>query len=154
MLNPTRVIKLKYMAICVCTLIMLSISNLSFAQKVVVGTVQIEEIWITMEDGTKLAADLYTSINAKKDERLPVVLEYIPYRKDQGRAGRASTYSYFLDRGYVFVRVDIRGSGRSEGKVVDGEYSEQEQLDGEEIIDFLSKQKYSKFDAQGKDKPK
>jgi predicted acyl esterase len=33
-------------------------SNYSFAQKVItVGDYQIEEIWITMKDGTKLAAD-------------------------------------------------------------------------------------------------
>jgi uncharacterized protein len=138
-----KVSQLKHFGVCVCVAVMFAGSNYSFAQKVItVGDYQIEEIWITMKDGTKLAADKYT-LKANKGKRLPVVLEYIPYRKDQGRPRSLSTYSYFLDREYIFVRVDIRGSGRSEGKVVDGEYSEQEQLDGEEIIDYLSKQKYS-----------
>lgn len=143
MIDRSIVIQLKIWPLLACISVMLVMPQYSSSQKVVsVGDYQIEEIWISMKDGTKLAADKYTS-KANKEERLPVVLEYIPYRKDQGRPRSLSVYSYFLDRGYIFVRVDIRGSGRSEGKVVSGEYSEQEQLDGEEIIDYLSNQKYS-----------
>ena len=93
-----KVSKLKHFGVCVCVAVMFAGSNYSFAQKVItVGDYQIEEIWITMKDGTKLAADKYT-LKANKGKRLPVVLEYIPYRKDQGRPRSLSTYSYFLDR--------------------------------------------------------
>ena len=46
-------------------------------------------------------------------------------------------------RGYVGARVDVRGTGRSEGRVPDREYSEQEQLDGVEVIAWLARQTWS-----------
>jgi predicted acyl esterase len=112
-------------------------------QAVIAGDIRIKEVWIPMPDGTRLAADLYMPLNLEQSERLPVILEYLPYRKDEGRSARLGTFAYFVEHGYVFARVDIRGTGRSEGKLVDGEYSEQEQLDGEQIIDWLSRQDFS-----------
>jgi predicted acyl esterase len=112
-------------------------------QVVIAGEIQIKEVWIPTPDGTKLAADLYMPLDLKQSERLPVILEYLPYRKDESRSASLGTFAYFVEHGYVFARVDIRGTGRSEGKLVDGEYSEQEQLDGEEIIDWLSRQDFS-----------
>jgi hypothetical protein len=112
-------------------------------QVVIAGNIQIKEVWIPLKDGTNLAVDLYMSVDMKQNEKLPVILEYLPYRKDESRSGRLGTFSYFVDHGYVVARVDMRGTGRSEGKLVDGEYSEQEQLDGEEIIDWLSRQDFS-----------
>ena len=52
-------------------------------------------------------------------------------------------HSYFVKRGYVTARVDIRGTGASEGNPPDREYSDQEQQDGLEVIDWLSKQPWS-----------
>ena len=52
-------------------------------------------------------------------------------------------YSYFVRRGYVCARVDIRGFGTSEGVPTDREYSEQEQLDGLQIIGWLAHQPWS-----------
>lgn len=116
---------------------------LAQASAIVAGEVQIEEALIPMKDGIKLAADLYLPVNMKNNERLPVILEYLPYRKDESRPSRLGTFHYFVEQGYIVVRVDIRGTGRSEGQLVDGEYSEQEQLDGEQVIDWLSKQHFS-----------
>ena len=140
MINRTPFSLSKYFFIAICAMLF---SINSFAQTTLtVGDYKIEEVWIKMKDGTKLATDIYINTKLDKGEKMPVILEYIPYRKDEGRASRLSVYSYFLDRGYIFARVDIRGSGRSEGKLVQGEYSEQEQLDGEVIIDWLSKRPY------------
>lgn len=114
------------------------------AQQILVEQgIQIKEFWIPMADGTKLAADLYMPDNIKAGEKYPILLEYLPYRKDEGRGGRFPLFSYFIKNGYIVARVDIRGTGRSEGKLVDGEYSEQEQEDGEVVIDWLSKQTFS-----------
>lgn len=126
-------------------LFILLIPNALYGQTsaVVAGDVQIKEILIPMKDGIKLAADLYVPINLKNNERLPVILEYLPYRKDESRPSRLGTFHYFVKHGYIVARVDIRGTGRSEGKLVDGEYSEREQLDGLQIIDWLSKQHFS-----------
>jgi putative CocE/NonD family hydrolase len=41
------------------------------------------------------------------------------------------------------ARVDIRGTGQSEGRLVEYEYTDQEQLDGESVIDWLAKQPFS-----------
>jgi len=105
--------------------------------------ITIKEVWIPMADGVQLAADLYLPDESKSKKRYPVLLEYLPYRKDEGRRNRYSLYSYFIRKGYAVARVDIRGTGRSEGKLVDGEYSEQEQQDGEQVIHWLSRQNFS-----------
>lgn len=105
--------------------------------------IRIQEIRIPMPDGEWLAADLYLPENPTDSDRFPVILEYLPYRKDEGRTHRFPFYSYFVNRGYMIARVDIRGTGRSTGKLVDGEYSDQELADGETIIEWLSRQPFS-----------
>ena len=47
------------------------------------------------------------------------------------------------DQGYAVARVDIRGTGRSEGVTIPYEYSDIELDDGEVVIDWLSKQDWS-----------
>ena len=101
------------------------------------------EVWIAMPDGVRLAADLYLPKEIQPAERLPVLLEYIPYRKTESRSSTYSLASYFVRRGYVVARVDIRGSGSSEGRVIEYEYCDQEQTDAEAVIDWLSKQPFS-----------
>jgi putative CocE/NonD family hydrolase len=61
----------------------------------------------------------------------------------ESRSHRFGFYSYFVERGYIVARVDIRGTGESEGKLVAYEYTEQEQADGEAVIDWLSRQDWS-----------
>ena len=108
-----------------------------------VAGIEIREVFIPMPDGVQLAADLYMPADARETDRFPVILEYLPYRKDEGRSHRFPFYSYFVQHGYIVARVDIRGTGRSQGKLVDGEYSEQEQQDGVQVIDWLSRQPFS-----------
>ncbi len=96
-----------------------------------------------MPDGVRLAADLYMPTGGVDGDRFPVLLEYLPYRKDDSRPGRYRAFSYFVQRGYVVARVDIRGTGNSEGRLIEYEYTDQEQEDGEVVIDWLSKQAFS-----------
>ena len=97
-----------------------------------------------MKDGVRLAATLYRPDVEKRGQRRPVVFEYLPYRKDDGTfAGDYPQYAYLVARGYIGARVDLRGTGRSEGHPPDREYSEQEQLDGVEAIAWLSRQLWS-----------
>jgi len=103
-----------------------------------------EQVWIPMKDGIRLAATLYMPDGAKSAEKFPALLEYLPYRKDDGTAaGDYPKHTYFAHRGYVSVRVDIRGFGASEGVPPEREYSEQEQQDGEEVIVWLAHQPWS-----------
>jgi len=103
----------------------------------------INTAWIPMEDGVRLAADIYMPTNADPAGKYPVLLEYLPYRKDEGRARGYSLYRYFQDRGYAVARVDIRGTGNSEGITIPYEYSDIELDDGEIVIDWLSRQDWS-----------
>jgi len=106
--------------------------------------VRMEPAWIPMKDGVRLAATLYMPDGAKPGERFPALLEYLPYRKDDGTAaGDYPKHAYFAHRGYVSVRVDIRGFGASEGAPPEREYSEQEQADGEQVIAWLAHQPWS-----------
>ncbi len=106
--------------------------------------VRMEQQTIPMSDGVRLAATLYMPDNAKPGEKFPALLEYLPYRKDDATAARDyPIHSWFAARGYVSVRVDIRGFGNSEGSPTDREYSEQEQLDGEQVIAWLAAQPWS-----------
>jgi predicted acyl esterase len=106
--------------------------------------IRMEDSWIPMKDGVRLAVKLYMPDGAKMDEKFPAVVEYHPYRKDDATAERDyELYSYFVRRGYVCARVDIRGFGNSEGVPTDREYSEQEQLDGLQIISWLAHQPWS-----------
>jgi len=99
----------------------------------------IENSWITMSDGTRLAARIWMPQDA--DARpVPAILEYIPYRKRDGvRLRDESMHPYFAGHGYACARVDIRGSGDSEGVLTD-EYLQQELDDGVEIVHWLAQQ--------------
>ena len=101
------------------------------------------EVWIPMADGVRLAADLYLPQGGEPGARFPVLLEYLPYRKTESRGRNHSLYSYFVQRGYVVARVDIRGTGNSEGRLIPHEYSETEHVDGDVVIDWLSRQPWS-----------
>ncbi len=100
-----------------------------------------------MADGVKLAADLYMpgpgGCSNTDRERLPVLLEYIPYRKTEARSERYGLYTYFVERGFIVARVDIRGTGNSEGRVVPHEYSDVELDDGVVLIAWLAAQEWS-----------
>jgi len=110
----------------------------------VVRTVRMVQQSIPMPDGVHLSATLYMPDNAKPGEKFPALLEYLPYRKDDATAARDyPIHAWFAARVYVSVRVDIRGFGTSEGTPTDREYSEQEQLDGEQVIAWLAAQPWS-----------
>jgi uncharacterized protein len=105
---------------------------------------RMENAWIPMKDGVRLAVTLYLPDGQKPQERFPAILEYHPYRKDDSSAYRDyGLYTYFVRRGYVCARVDIRGFGTSEGTPTEREYSRQEQDDGMEIIRWLAHQSWS-----------
>jgi hypothetical protein len=71
---------------------------------------------------------------------VPAILEYIPYRKNDFTAQRdALMHPWFAGHGYAAVRVDLRGSGDSDGLLL-GEYLEQEHEDALEVLAWLAAQ--------------
>src|SRR5271170_5671597 len=101
-----------------------------------------ENEWIPMQDGVRLATRLWIPDGADTHP-VPVVWEYLPYRlwddlrwRDDKSAENLAPY------GVAFVRVDIRGTGNSEGVIVD-EYDLPELDDGVQVIAWLAGQPWS-----------
>lgn len=95
--------------------------------------------WITLVDGTRLAATIWLPEDAV-EQPVPAILEYIPYRRRDGTVLRdRQMHAWFAGHGYAAVRVDMRGSGDSDGILAD-EYLPQEQVDAVEVIAWLAAQ--------------
>ncbi|MFP4648877.1 MAG: CocE/NonD family hydrolase [Halorhodospira sp.] len=106
----------------------------------------IEHQWIPMRDGTRLSARIWKPAGAEQ-EPVPAILEFIPYRKrDIKRMRDTQIHHYFAAHGFAGVRVDLRGSGESEGVLTD-EYLPQEQEDGEDILQWLAEQPWCNGDV-------
>jgi putative CocE/NonD family hydrolase len=102
----------------------------------------VENEWIPMRDGVRLAARFWIPEGAEQTP-VPVVFEYLPYRLWDGLRWRDDlTAANLSPYGVAFVRVDIRGTGNSEG-VKDDEYSVPELDDGVQIIAWLARQSWS-----------
>jgi len=102
---------------------------------------EIEHVLIPLSDGTRLAARIWLPEDAESHP-VPAILEYLPYRKRDGTWERdALTHPYLAGHGYASVRVDLRGSGESDGLLFD-EYAQQEQDDALEVIAWLARQSW------------
>ncbi len=82
-----------------------------------------------MRDGANLSADLIRPDAG----RFPAIIEYHPYRKDDNSRTSLGWHYYFAERGFVGVRLDVRGTGGSDGINTD-EYMPQEQQDGYDAV--------------------
>ena len=93
-----------------------------------------------MPDGVSLDSTIYMPVRKRKDEQFPVLLEILPYRKDDTFfIMDYPAYSYFAQHGFITVKVDIRGTGGSCGVLPDREYSDIELDDAEEVIKQLAR---------------
>jgi putative CocE/NonD family hydrolase len=100
---------------------------------------KIENTWIPASDGCRLAASIWLPEDAERSP-VPAILEYLPYRKDDSRAVRDSSYHpYFAGHGYAAIRADMRGTGASDGILYD-EYLKQEQDDALDVMNWIAAQ--------------
>jgi predicted acyl esterase len=91
---------------------------------------------IPMPDGVTLSARLWRPEGAV----VPALIEMIPYRKRDGTAARdEAIHPWLAARGYACLRVDLRGSGDSEGLLTD-EYAPQELADACAVIEWAAAQ--------------
>jgi putative CocE/NonD family hydrolase len=98
---------------------------------------EISHTEIVLHDGTRLAARMWLPQTATP---VPAILEYLPYRKGDGTAIDDPTrHRYFAGHGFASIRVDMRGSGDSDGILMD-EYTREELGDGVEVIAWLAAQ--------------
>ena len=97
-----------------------------------------------MQDGVNLAVTYIKPVPKIDGEKFPVLFELLPYRKDDMFYNvDYQKGAYFARCGYIYARVDVRGTGTSNGTVPVSEYSQIELSDAEEIIDQLSKESWS-----------
>ncbi|WP_299822237.1 CocE/NonD family hydrolase [uncultured Jannaschia sp.] len=100
---------------------------------------ELEHVEIPMPDGTRLAARIWMPEDADSAP-VPAILEYIPYRKNDKTLERdAARAPWLAARNYAYVRVDLRGTGESEGVMKD-EYTEIELADGCDVIAWIADQ--------------
>jgi uncharacterized protein len=106
------------------------------------------DVRVPMRDGIELWADVYRPDGAE-DGRYPVLLAISPYQKDLAGLPSLPMYptretgpiEWYVERGYVYVLADIRGTGKS-----DGEWEvlgENEQRDLYDIIEWAGVQPWS-----------
>lgn len=98
-----------------------------------------ETVWIPMPDGIHLAARIWRP-DSSEENPVPGILEYLPYRQRDLTSRRDSVHHpYLAGHGYACMRVDLRGTGDSEGVLLD-EYLETEHRDGEQVLAWLADQ--------------
>ena len=98
-----------------------------------------EHVFIQLADGVRLAATLYLP---SEPGPWPALLEALPYRKDDITASYRPEYVRLAEAGYVLCRVDVRGTGSSEGLAQD-EYPAVERTDMVTVIDWLATRDWS-----------
>ena len=101
---------------------------------------EVEARWdvrIPVRDGLGLSANLWLPVppSGRPDERFPVILEMIPYGKDNWRRNSDTARGEWLAaRGFALCRLDVRGTGSSPGVALD-EYTEAETHDGYDAVE-------------------
>ncbi|QKC95670.1 CocE/NonD family hydrolase [Mesorhizobium sp. NZP2298] len=97
----------------------------------------VDPLWIALADGTRIAATLW---RPRTEGKVPVVVEMVPYRRRDGTVARdIDIHPWLAGHGIACARIDIRGSGDSDGDLAD-EYLPREQEDACEIIAHLAAQ--------------
>ncbi len=100
---------------------------------------EIENLWIPLPDGARLAARVWLPEDAGRNP-VPALFEFLPYRKSDGTTHRDSLRQpYYAGHGYAVLRVDLRGSGDSDGVLTD-EYTTQEHDDAVAAIAWIARQ--------------
>jgi putative CocE/NonD family hydrolase len=106
------------------------------------GIREIDDLWIPLSDGARLSAHLWLPPQADLTP-VPAIVEVSPYRhEDNTRRRDAVRHPYFAENGFASLRIDIRGSGSSDGVLFD-EYSEREQSDVCEALAWVAAQPWS-----------
>ena len=103
---------------------------------------QFSRLAIRVRDGIQLAADIYMPPTGSGP--FPALLEALPYRKDDLTASSHSDDYLRLagEGGFVVCRLDVRGTGSSEGLATD-EYPLVELDDLTDVINWLATQPWS-----------
>jgi uncharacterized protein len=106
------------------------------------GVATTRDVPIRMSDGVTLFVNLYRPAKADGSPvpgRFPVVLTQTPYNKNSPTLNFES--DYLVQRGYVQVIADVRGTGASEGAW--DSFGAREQRDGAELVRWAETRPWS-----------
>jgi putative CocE/NonD family hydrolase len=92
---------------------------------------------LAMRDGVELSVDIY---RPDVPDKFPVILTRTPYNKSAERGNHLGLGRYFASHGYVYVAMDVRGRGDSDGTFVP---YRNEGPDGFDSIEWCAKQLWS-----------
>jgi predicted acyl esterase len=128
-----------YSVLKIAAVLFCGLAQIALAQAPAPYAFRIERRWLRMRDGVRLAATVVHPIARTPGERFPVLLEYLPYRKeDSFYIWDYQQMTWYARHGYIVAEVDIRGTGSSEGHLPPREYSEEELSDADTIIAQLA----------------
>ena len=99
---------------------------------------------VTMKDGTVLRADVYYPTDSSGQQaagKFPVVLTLTPYGKgvlgaSSSAGGQTGPNDYLVERGYIDVVADVRGTGDSEGEF--GLFDPVQDSDGATLVNWAA----------------
>lgn len=111
-----------------------------------------DNLSITARDGTQLSADVF---RPKGEGKFPVILSVTPYQKDmpwqvppdhEAQPGAYQNWEVpnperWVPKGYVLVRVDVRGTGLSQGRMSFA--AQQDWEDFYDAVEWSGKQPWS-----------
>jgi putative CocE/NonD family hydrolase len=113
--------------------------------------------YLTMSDGTRLAADVYLPTGLPAGAKIPTILHQTRYMRSlklrwlpgllvgdpfDHTPLHAAARKEFVSHGYAWIDVDVRGSGASRGTAI-CPYSPDEVRDGATVVDWIIAQPWS-----------
>jgi uncharacterized protein len=120
----------RYLLFCI---ILLMFNNLPVLSQEKTDNKEIEIIMynkIPVSDGINLSARIYKPLG---NEKYPAIFWFTPYVADEQQPYGI----YFAQNGYIFVAVDVRGRGDSEGEFYP---LENDGKDGAKVVEWIAKQ--------------
>jgi len=105
-----------------------------------------KDVYVTMRDGVRIALKIY---RPEGEGRFPALFVASPYQYDTDDLPALPLFlwretgpiEWYVQRGYAYVRMDVRGSGKSEGMF--GYLDRTEQQDCCEVIEWIANQLWS-----------
>jgi uncharacterized protein len=115
----------------------------------------LSSVYVKMDDGVRIATDIYLPKNLKGGERVPTIFYqtrygrrmevrnfFKPLMKNFTMTIRPEEIKKFTEYGYAVVAIDVRGSGASFG-TRPIEFGDRELADGKLMLDWISQQSWS-----------
>jgi hypothetical protein len=104
------------------------------------------DVYVAMPDGVRIACRIY---RPDADGKFPTLYAASPYQYEYHHVPAIPLFPWketgpirwYVERGYVYIHADVRGSGRSEGEY--GFLSHTEQTDNYHMIEWIAAQPWS-----------